>query len=379
MDFSYSSEQSMLRDSAASFAKKGYGFEAHLDRLGTDHHFDESTWMQFADLGWLALPLPEEAGGLNGAGTELSLICEELGAGMVLEPIIASQIFPATLLKRAALESQFDEFLAPMASGERRYAVAWAESRRLPRPDDCETTASKTAEGYLLSGKKFTVLNGPNATHIIVTARILGTEGDGLSLFVLEPSALGIDLEPFKLMGGGVAAHLNLDKVAVRAHALIGTPGQSLNAVNEALDMAVLCSSAQALGAMRRLLFATQEYLKVRKQFGVPIGSFQALQHRVVDMFIEYEQSRSMVMKASVSMQDPDPPEREKVISACKIYLDKAATLVAQQAVQLHGGIGVTEELDVGHLFRQLTAYRQLYTNTEFHMQRLETLLLGSE
>ena len=376
MDFSYSSEQELLRDSANKFALKGYGFERYKETLTRPGQLNAEVWAQMAEFGWLALPLPESAGGLGGSGTDIALITEALGAGMVLEPIVAGVVLPGKLLALAASEAQQQRLLQPLAEGGLQLAVAWAEPSDRQNPAHCATEAKADGQGYVISGRKLCALNAPNAQTLIVSARSAGSagEGAGISLFEIDPAASGVTLTPYAVMGGGTAADVVLDQVRVSADALIGPAGKGFAALEAALDHATAAACAQALGAMNALLERTANYLKVRKQFGTAIGNFQVLQHRLVDMFIEIEQSRSMVLMASVRVDSTDANERRRAVSATKAYLAQASKLVAQQAVQLHGGIGVTEELDVGHFFRQLTAFGTLYGDRERHLDRVAGL-----
>lgn len=369
MDFSYSQEQKMLRDSAAKFALKGYGFERYQSTLELPGHCDPALWSQMADFGWIGLPLPEDAGGLGGSALDVSLVCEALGGGMVLEPYVAGAVLPGRLLSFCGADTAL---LGGLAEGKAQLAVAWAEPGSAEDPAYCTTRAQADADGYVLSGRKQCVLNAAKATTLIVSARSSGGEHDtdGISLFAVDPQAAGIELKPYPLMGGGYAADLRLDQVRVGAAARIGAADAGFAPLDTALDHATVAACAQALGAMNALLERTGNYLKVRKQFGTPIGSFQALQHRLVDMFVEVEQSRSMVMMSSVRVESAEPAVRRRAVSAAKAYLGQSSKFVAQQAVQLHGGIGVTEELDVGHYFRQLTAFGSLYGSREYHLRR---------
>ncbi|MGQ0700209.1 MAG: acyl-CoA dehydrogenase family protein [Panacagrimonas sp.] len=376
MDFSFSSEQQLLKDSATKFALKGYGFERYKTTLKLDGHLDPTAWAQIAEFGWLALPVPESAGGLSGSGTDIALVAEALGAGMVLEPFVSGAVLPARLVVLSGDEAAATRLLVPLAAGSLQLAVAWSEAGDRQDPAVCATQAKPAKAGYVISGRKQCVLNAPNAQRLLVSARTAGKAGEaaGISLFEIDPAAAGVKLERYPIMGGGTAADVILDGVEVPASALIGKADAGFAALDAALDHATVASCAQALGAMGALFERTAAYLKVRKQFGVPIGSFQSLQHRLADMFVEIEQSRSMVLMAGVRVDSADANERRRAASATKAYLCKASKFVAQQAVQLHGGIGVTEELDVGHLFRQLTTFGTLYGNRERHLDRVTRL-----
>ncbi|MBY8964475.1 acyl-CoA dehydrogenase family protein [Algiphilus sp. NNCM1] len=369
MDFSYSQEQEMLRESAAKFAAKGYGFDRYQSTLQLPGHCDATMWSQMAEFGWLGLPLPEDAGGLGGSALDVSLICEALGAGMVLEPYVSGAVLPGHLLGLCAGQP---DLLGRLAEGETQLAVAWAEPGSAEDPAYCATRADADGDGYVLGGRKQCVLNAPNATTLIVSARSAGGDHDpdGISLFAVDPQSDGLELKPYPLMGGGYAADIRLDQVRVGAASRVGAADAGFGPLDAALDHATVAACAQALGAMSALLERTREYLRVRKQFGTPIGSFQALQHRLVEMFVEVEQSRSMVIMSGVRVESAEPAVRRRAVSAAKAYLGQSSKFVAQQAVQLHGGIGVTEELDVGHYFRQLSAFGTLYGSREYHLRR---------
>ncbi|MDE1010238.1 MAG: acyl-CoA dehydrogenase family protein [Paraburkholderia fungorum] len=373
MDFSYSTEQQLLKDSASRFALKGYGFERYRATLGLSGHLDPAIWAQMAEFGWLALPVPEVAGGLAGSGVDLALVAEALGAGMVLEPFVSGAVLPARLVGLAGDVAAQSRLLEPLAAGALQLAVAWSEPGDRQNPAVCATQASRHGEGYVLSGRKQCVLNAPNAHRLIVSARTAGKAGEtaGISQFELDLRAPGVLLKSYTILGGGSAADIVLDGVEIPASAMLGSAGGGFEPLSAALDLATTASCAQALGAMGALFERTANYLKIRKQFGVPIGSFQVLQHRLVDMFVEIEQSRSMVLMAGVRVDSADAFERRRAVSAAKAYLGKASKFVAQQAVQLHGGVGVTEELDVGHLFRQLTCFAMLYGDREYHLDRI--------
>lgn len=365
MDLSFSSEQELLQDSAVKFAAKGYGFDQYRKSLAAPGQCDPAIWKQIAEFGWIALAVPEAAGGLGGSTVDVALVAEALGAGLVIEPYISGAILPAAILAAGDAAKQ-EATLSALAAGDAQLAVAYAERAGRFNPAHCDTTATKSASGYTLSGAKHCAFNAPNATQLIVTAR----SAQGIELFLVPREAKGLSLQGYDVLGGGSAADLSLDAVQVGADARVGT----LAALEVALDKATAAACAQALGGMKALLERTSAYLKTRKQFGVPIGTFQVLQHRVVDMFIEVEQSRSMVLLAAAKADSADAAERARCVSAAKAYVGKASKFVGQQAVQLHGGIGVTEELDIGHYFRQLTAFGTRYGDRDFHLNRFASL-----
>ena len=363
MDLTFSSEQEILQDSAVKFAQKACGLDQYKKSLEAEGQCHPDIWKQFAGFGWLSLAVPEAAGGFGGTSLDMALVAEALGAGLVIEPFVAGALLPCSIFSQSAAQKH-ETLLGKVAEGSEQLAVAYAERAGRFDPGACETTAQAADDKFVITGSKHCVFNAPNASHLIVSART----GDTIGLFLAPRNAPGLSIDAYDVLGGGTAANLLLDKVSVSSDAQVG----NLETLERALDRAAVVSCAQVLGGMTALLERTTNYLRTRKQFGVPIGSFQVLQHRVVDMFIEIEQSRSMVMMASSKADSDNTAERMRAVSAAKAHLCKTSKFVAQQAVQLHGGIGMTEELDVGHYFRQLTAFGIRYGDREFHLSRFE-------
>ena len=362
MDLSFTSEQELLQDSAVKFAQKGCGLEQYKKSLETPGQCDPAIWSQVAEFGWLALLVPESAGGLGGSTFDVALVAEALGAGMVVEPFVVGAALPAFVVAATGQAAEHEALLSDLSEGKLQMAVACNERAGRFDVRHCSGVAERNGDGFVLTAEKHCAFNAPNATQLIVSARL----DDQIKLFLVSAKADGVAMERYPVLGGGVAADVSLDKVALPQSALLG----DVYALEVGLDRATAVACAQALGAMTALIERTINYLRTRKQFGVPIGSFQSLQHRVVDMFIEAEQSRSMVMMAADKADSSDPVIRARAVSAAKAYLCKASKLVGQQAVQLHGGIGVTEELDVGHYFRQLTAFYTRFGDRDYHLAR---------
>lgn len=377
MDFSLSDEQRMIRDSVERFIEKNHDFKQYLATVAQPGQIDTGTWAQFAESGWLGLPLPEHAGGFGGTAIETMLIMEGFGAGLVTEPFIPTVVLGGRLVANSGNAAQRTRVLEPLIDGKLQLAVAMYEHGARYRLSHCATRAEPSGSGgYRLNGEKTMVLNAPNADLLVVVARTAGTPQDeaGLSMFLVDPKTAGVSLRSCAVLGGGVAAEVRLEGVEVSADALLGEAGQAFAGLEQALDHATVATCAEALGAMQALFKRTVDYSKVRKQFGAPIGSFQVLQHRMVDMFNDLEQSRSMVYMASVRVESKVPDERRRAASAAKAYLGKTSRFIAQQAVQIHGGIGMTEELDVGHYFRRLTAFGNLYGDRAHHLRRFAGL-----
>lgn len=377
MDFAFTSEQNQLRDGFQRFLRQAYTFEGYRRISTSTQGYSPEIWAQISELQWLALPFAEADGGLDCGPVELLLLTEQLGRALCVEPYLANVVLAGQLLARLGTAAQKQALLTPLLAGEKQLSLAWLETAGRHDVAHCTTRAVREADGrYRLSGRKSLVLNGPNAQHCLVLARLSGDTASpsGLGLFVVDTSAPGVSRNSYAVLGGGVACELGLDQVLVAADARLGDGDGAFETLQDVLDLATAASCADAYGAMQALLEKTAEYLKTRKQFGVPLGSLQVLQHRLVDMFVEVQQTQSMILMAMLRLQDPDRRERQKAASACKAYVHKASKFVAQQAVQLHGGIGVTEELSIGHYFRRLTAFGNLFGDREHHLRRFATL-----
>jgi len=375
MDFSISEEQSMLAESVSRFIDQDYDFERRMRIAeGDDWHSDE-VWQAFAELGLTAALFSEEDGGLGGGAVELMLIMEQLGRGLVVEPFLANVVLAGGILKRAGSADQKSELLAGIIGGATQAALAFAEPQSRFDAADIATTAVPAGSGYRITGRKAVVLNGGAANLLIVPARTSGeqTDADGITLFVVPADAEGVTRKAYKTIDAQGAADIELDGVQVDASAVIGTVGAGFPVLSATLDDATLAVAAEAVGIMRMMHDKTVEYSKNRIQFGVPIGSFQALQHRMVDMLMECEQTRSLLMWA-VMLSDSSHEDRQKAISAVKYQVGTAGRHVGQEAVQLHGGMGVTWELDISHYFKRLTGIGILFGSADYHLDRFVAL-----
>lgn len=353
MDFRLNSEQQMLQDSMRRYIDKAYAFEARTATLkarrggGLDH------WGTFADNGWLAAALPEAHGGLGGGLVDTALIAHEFGRGLVLEPYLGCAVMAAQTLAAAGTTTQKERLLPALADGSLRIALAYSEpaSRGMPLP--VAASAQPRNGGYLLSGRKTLVLSGLLAQQYIVSARIEGAPADEISLFLVDADAVGMQRQALPLHDGTWAEELVLEGVQVAADAVLGEPGRGLPALRSGLAHGIIALGAELVGVMEKVIEQSAEYLKTRQQFGVPIGSFQALQHRMADMATEMETARSMLYAALASMENDDAAARQRTLSAAKALIARAAKFVCGQGIQLHGGIGVTEEYQVGHYFKR--------------------------
>jgi alkylation response protein AidB-like acyl-CoA dehydrogenase len=375
MDFSISEEQSMLADSVSRFIEQDYDFERRMSIAEDDGWFSDEVWQSFAELGITAALFSEEDGGLGGGAVELMLIMEQLGRGLVVEPFVANVVLAGGVLKRAGSTEQKEELLAGIIAGTSQAALAFAEPQGRFDAADIATTATADGPGYRISGRKALVLNGGAADFLIVPARTSGerTDADGITLFIVRSDADGVTRKAYKTVDAHGAAEVELHDVRVDASAVIGKVGAGYSVLADTLDDATLAVAAEAVGIMRTLHEKTVDYSKNRIQFGVPIGSFQALQHRMVDMLMECEQTRSLLLWA-VMLTDSRHPDRQKAISAIKYQVGAAGRHVGEESVQLHGGMGVTWELDVAHYFKRLVSIGILFGNADYHLDRYVAL-----
>lgn len=371
MDFSLSEEQSILADSIARFIDTDYDFETRQKIAASDPGFSPGMWQTFAELGWTAVPFAEEDGGLGGGPIELMLMMEQFGRGLVVEPFLANVILAGGVLRRTATDDQKSKWLAPLIEGELHAALAFAEPQSRYDITNVATTAVRKGGGFVLSGQKTFVLNGGAAEILIVPARTSGGPNDtnGITLIAVPADAGGVVRKAYPTVDALQAAEITLDNVEVAADDVLGEVDGGFGALRQVVDEATLAVSAEALGIMQTMHDKTVEYSKNRSQFGVPIGTFQALQHRMVDTMIACEQSRSL-MYWCVMLNASGSPEAPRAISALKYQVGTAGIEVAREAVQIHGGMGVTWELDIAHYFKRITAIGLTFGNADCHLDR---------
>jgi pimeloyl-CoA dehydrogenase small subunit len=375
MDFSYTEEQTLLRDTVARLLADRYDFETFKRVSRSEPGWRPEVWRQFAELGLLGASLPEDFGGLGGGPVETMIVMEEFGKALVVEPYVPTVVIGGGLIRHAGSEEQKKEWLPNIASGESVLAFAFAEPQGRYNLADLTTTAKKQGSAYLLNGQKTVVLGGPWADTLIVTARTSGGQRDtsGVSAFLVDKKSKGISTRDYPTMDGLHASEITFENVEVLASDLIGEPDKVLPVVERVVDEAIAAHCAEATGCMKVLVDATVEYSKTRKQFGVPIGKFQVLQHRMADMFMQYEQSVSITLMATLKLGENET-ERKKAASAAKAHIGKAGRFIGQQAIQIHGGMGMTDELNVGHYFKRLTMLDTLYGNLDHHLKRYALL-----
>ena len=372
MDFSFSDEQNMLQDSVQRFIQNNYNFESRQKIVASDDGFSRAHWQQFAEMGWLGLPFSEEDGGFGGTAVETMILLEEFGKGLVVEPFISAILQAGSIVAHGGSAEQKQKILEPLIAGELLPALAYIEPQARFNVNDVKTTAVAKGSSYMLDGFKGVVIGGPSADVFIVPARTAGAQTDatGISLFLVSADAEGVSKRDYPTIDGFRASELTLSGVQVDAEALLGSEGDGLSLLQYGLDQGMMGTGAEAVGAMEVLYKDTVEYCKTREQFGQPMGKFQVLQHRMVDMFIEHEQTKSLAYMAAMRLSEGYNPVSRKALSALKVQVGKGGTFVGQSAVQLHGGMGMTNELNIGHYFKRLTAIETLYGNTDFHLKR---------
>jgi alkylation response protein AidB-like acyl-CoA dehydrogenase len=375
MDLNLSDEQRLLRESADRFVNETYNADHRRKAANEPLGFSPAIWKQFADLGWLALPIGEEFGGLGGGAIEIGILMEAFGRGLVSEPYLSTVVIGSALVAECGSEAQKQAILPKVADGS--LILALAHSERAARFDlaKVETMATRTADGWRLNGHKTAVLDGNAAGQIIVSARVANHNGSSgrLCLFLVPAGAPGLTLRDFSRLGGGRACNLELKDVKLPADALLGDGSDSLPAIEAVVDRAMAALGAEAVGIMQTLLDTTLEYTKIRKQFGRPLSANQVIRHRLADMAMQCDEARSMALRAAL-MVDAEPVARGRAASGAKAKIGKCARFVAEQSVQLHGAMGVTEELDIGLYFKRLLAFDTLFGGTAHHYRRHASL-----
>ena len=375
MDFTFNEEQSLIQDQVDQFVQKEYDWETRQALSNSDLGFGEDNWKKFADLGWLGICVSEDSGGFGGSSIESMLIMEAFGKGLVVEPFLETVIMSGGLIDDHGSDEQKSSVLEPAISGEMHLALAYAEPQSRFNLSDVVTEAKSDGDSFILNGYKSVVMNGPSADKIIISARTSGAQLDesGISLFIVDANSDGLNKTNYKTVDGRRASDLTLENVSVSKSSLIGDQDKGFAILDSTIDKAILAISAEAVGAMEVLYKTTVEYTKTREQFGTAIGKFQVLQHRMVDMFMEYEQCKSLLYMATMKHEE-GAEDAKKAISGLKYQVGKAGKFIGQQAVQLHGGMGVTDELNVGHYFKRLTTVGTIFGNTDYHLKKYTSL-----
>ena len=373
MDFELSEEQRLLRDSAGRLLADHYAFDKRRGYLTEPDGWSRTLWAQYAELGLLGLPFAESHGGFDGGPIEIMLVMEAFGRALALEPYLATVVLGGTALRLAGSDAQKSAILPQIAEG--KLILAFAHGERQARYDlpDVLTTARRTPGGWVLDGAKSVVLHGDSANQLVVSARTAGErdDADGITLFLVDAATNGVGRRSYAMRDGTRAADIALTEVEVGEEARLGEVGAAFQVIERIVEAGIAATAAEAVGAMEAMQGLTLEYLKTRQQFGRPIGQNQVLQHRATEMLMELERGRSMAMLAAMMVEEPDAAERAHNIAMAKVGVGQASKFVSQNAIQLHGGIGMTEEYAVGHYFRRCMVIEHLFGDTAHHLSRL--------
>jgi len=373
MDFDLSEEQRLLKESVDGLLTDSYDFEQRKKYMKEKGGWSKAVWGRLAEQGLLGLPFAEEDGGFGGGGVETMIVMEALGRALVLEPYLATVVIGGGFLRHGASAEQRAAHVPGIVDGSKTFAFAQLEKNSRYDLHDVATSAKKKGGAYVIDGEKFVVLNGENADTLIVTARTRGERRDrsGVGVFLVPSNAKGVTRKSYPTQDGLHAADISFTGVEVGADAAIGDPENALALIERVVDDARVALCAEAVGLMDESLKTTVEYIKTRKQFGVAIGTFQSLQHRASDMFVALEQARSMSMFATMAIDFDDPKERAKAVAAAKVQIGKSGKFVGQQSIQLHGGIGMTQEAKIGHYFKRLTMIENTFGDTDYQLRRV--------
>ncbi|MFO1361181.1 MAG: acyl-CoA dehydrogenase [Burkholderiales bacterium] len=372
MDFTLSEEQQLFRDALAKFVQNEYAFEARRKIVASAQGWSGEVWARLAAMGALAVPFAEADGGLGGSGVDLMVVMQELGRGIAVEPYLATVVLGGGAVAAAGSPAQRQALLPGLIAGERQLALAYAEPGARHDLHDVQASARREGAGYVLSGRKATVLNGATADTLVVSARTAGARRDaqGVTLFLVARGAQGVSLSDYRTIDGLRAADLVLDGVRLGADAVLGPVDGGLAPLERAVDLGAAALCAEAVGVIEQLNALTLDYLRTRRQFGQPIGRFQALQHRAVDMLVHAEQVKSIVCLAASAAQSADERERRRAVSAAKSLVGRSGRAVAKEATQLHGGMGVTLELPAAHYAKRLTMIDFWLGDSDWHTER---------
>lgn len=375
MDFDLSEEQRLLKDSIGGLLKSSYDFEARKKYRGEKGGYSRTMWGKFAEQGLLGLPFSENEGGFGAGPIEIMIVMEALGRNLVVEPYLDTVVLGGGFLRHGTGE-QRAAHLPGLIDGSKTMAFAQLERDSRYNLSDVCTSAKKSGLGYRLNGEKFVAGHGDTADTLVVSARMAGGQRDakGVGVFLVPANAKGIDIRSYETQDGSRAADIKFNNVEIGADAIVGDAENGLCIIDQVVDNARIALCAEAVGAMDEALKISVDYIKERKQFGVAIGSFQALQHRAADMFTALELARSMSLLASMAASFTDHEERTKMIAAAKVQIGRSARFIGQGGVHLHGGVGVTMEYRIGHYFKRLTMIDQQFGDADFHLARVAAM-----
>ncbi len=371
MDLAPSEAQQMLRHSVERFVAEHYDQAGRRQAAQDPDGFRRANWQAFADLGWLGLPFGEEVGGVGGGSVEVAILMEELGRGLATEPFVSTVLLAGALIAECATPEQQKELLPPVIEGRSLLSFAHYETDARAGLAVVRSTAQRSDGGWTLQGRKINVLDGAAAESHVVSARLADTDGGGVALFVVPSGAVGLAMQDAPRLGGGRVANLTFDQVRLPPGARLGTSADALPAIEAVVDRAIAALGAEAAGLMRTMFDATLDYTKVRKQFGRPLAANQVIRHRLVDMYVQYEEAKAMAARAALAVGgDADARERALTASGAKVKIGRCARNVAEQAVQLHGAMGVTDELELGMYFKRLLVFEALFGSVDYHLRR---------
>jgi alkylation response protein AidB-like acyl-CoA dehydrogenase len=376
MNFDFSEEQTMIKDSVSRFVREEYDFDTRRKIINSDDGMSREFWSMFAELGWLSVPFAEEYGGFGGAVEDIAAVMEEMGKGIVVEPYASTVVVFGGLLSAATNEALKSEVIPTIIDGSCMGSLASVESQSRYEMTDVSTTATACDGGYSISGEKTVVANGGTSNKFVVTARTSGGqfERDGISLFLVDASAPGVVVKSYKMMDGQSAATVTFKAVVVAESQMLNAAGEGMDLIDQVMPEILMGLSAEALGIMATLNTLTVEYTKVRQQFDTPISSFQALQHRMVDTFMACEQTKSMLYRGLCQAGEGDRDELLKTVHALKSTVARNGRLIGEEAIQIHGGIGMTDELNIGHLVKRLMMINVTFGDGDYHQKKFNQL-----
>ncbi|MBH67987.1 MAG: pimeloyl-CoA dehydrogenase small subunit [Rhodospirillaceae bacterium] len=372
MSFAFTEDQKLLAESVDRFIRDDYTFEARRKFLGMDGGFDRKNWSKFAELGWLALPIDEKYGGLGGSTVDAAVLLESFGRGLVVEPYQSSIVLGAACIEMAGTEKQKTELLPALVEGKILVTVAHTEPKSRFNLSRVDTGAVKGSGNFVLDGRKAIVQNAETADFFIISARTGGSKSDeeGISLFLVGREVEGIELQSYPTIDGFRASEVSFKSVKVDESCLIGQLDRGFHIIENIVDRACVLLCAEAAGVMDRAVDLTVDYIKNREQFGKPIGSFQVLQHRAVDMRGAKDFSRALTFRAAGVIDEADYIERVRAVSAAKVEMGRSGKLIGQESIQLHGGMGMTDDMAIGHYFKRLTMLDVMFGNVDYHRRR---------
>ena len=381
MNFEFSEEQTMIKDSVSRFVREQYDFDTRRGIIESDDGISREFWSMFAELGWLSVPFAEEYGGFGGTVIDIAAVMEEMGKGIVVEPYVSTVVVFGGLLSASTNSALKEAVIPSIIDGACLGSFAYMEPQSRYEMSDVSTTATASGDGYTLNGVKTVVANGGTANSFIVSARSSGDQFDrnGISLFLVDSTAPGVEVKPYKMMDGQSAATVTFNNVSVDDTHLLNAPGEAMDLIDQVMPQILIGLSAEALGIMTTLNSLTVDYSKTRQQFGTPISSFQVLQHRMVDTFMACEQSKSMLYRGlceskSVSEGETDGSALVKTVHALKATVARYGKTIGEEAIQLHGGIGMTDELNIGHYVKRLMMINTAFGDGDYHQKKFNQI-----